>query len=101
MTNLRNDVIHKGLLPEKNYATRYGAAAYKAIQSGLQKLRASCVDDVNTILRDRVSKIAERMGSKYPRTFQVTTTALNVIDDISQGYKPFEQILTERGLSNS
>jgi hypothetical protein len=26
-TKLRSDVIHKGLLPEKNDATRYGAAA--------------------------------------------------------------------------
>jgi pimeloyl-ACP methyl ester carboxylesterase len=30
-----------------------------------------------------------KMGSVYPRSFQVTPTALNVIQDISQGYPLF------------
>jgi hypothetical protein len=101
MINLRNKVIHKGKLPEKDKAARFGGAAYDVIQSGIRKLRETCLDDVNRILGQHVARIAENMGNQYPRTFQVTPTALNVIDDISAGYKPFEQILRDRGIQIS
>jgi hypothetical protein len=98
MVELRNDVIHKGVLPERRDAVIFGAAAYEVIQIGMQKLRESCLADVNKILGQHVAKIAEKMGSRYPRTFQVTPTALNVIQDISAGYKPFDQLLRDRNI---
>jgi hypothetical protein len=98
MVELRNDVIHKGVLPEKRDALTFGGAAYEVIQSGMQKLRESCLDDVNKILGQHVAKIAEKMGDQYPRAFQVTPTALNVIQDISAGYKAFDEVLRERSI---
>jgi hypothetical protein len=99
MVELRNDVIHKDVLPEKHDAVTFGAAAYEVIHNGVQKLRESCLADVNKILGQNISKIAEKMGSRYPRTFQVTPTALNVIQDISAGYKSFDQLLWDRNIS--
>ena len=88
MTKLRNDVIHNGVLPEQLDVLKFGRSAHEVIQAGMQKLRAGCLDDVNKILGQHVAKIAEKMGSRYPRSFQVTPTALNVIEDISAGFKP-------------
>jgi hypothetical protein len=82
----------------KRDAVAFGAAAYEVIQIGTQKLRESCSADVNNILGQHVAKIAEKMGSRYPRTFQVTPTALNIIQDICAGYKPFDQLLQERNI---
>jgi hypothetical protein len=98
MTKLRNGVVHGGRIPDKAEAIAFGRAAYRVIQAGIQKLRRACLGDVNEVLSQHVSKIANKMGEKYPRTFQVTSTALNVIDDISTGYKTFEQVLAERGI---
>ncbi len=36
------------------------------------------------------------MGTQYPRTFMVTPTALNIIQDISHGYPKFEMLLEGR-----
>jgi hypothetical protein len=98
MTELRNDVIHKGKLPDKKEALAYGDAVYVAIQESVRQLRKTNSDQVAHILGEHVAKVSEKMGDKYPRTFQVTTTALNIIEDVSQGYKPFAQIRVERGL---
>ena len=76
---------------------KFGAAAYEVIQIGVQKLRATCLDDVNAVLGEHVAGIAAKMTS-YPRSFQVTPTALNVINDISAGYTPFEQVLACYGI---
>ena len=98
MVRLRNNVVHNGALPDRNDALKFGGAAYEVIQRGVQKLRASCLSDVNEELRAQVSRIAEKMGDRYPRTFQVTATALNIIEDVSTGYKPFHQLLAKRGI---
>jgi len=54
---------------------------------------------VNAVLKEHVGEIAQKMGTDYPRSFQVTPTALNVIEDISSGYTPFNQLLAKRGIS--
>jgi hypothetical protein len=95
---LRNEVIHKGKLPEKGAVLKFGKAGYDVIQNGMRKLRADCIADVNKALGEHVHKITVKMGDRYPRGFQVTQTALNVIEDISKGFKPFEQLVKERGL---
>jgi len=92
MTELRNDVIHRGKLPDEKQVLEFGDAAYKVIQTGVQKLRAACIDDVNAILGEHVAEIAKKMGTTYPRSFQVTPKALNVIEDISSGYKSFDRL---------
>jgi hypothetical protein len=98
MVELRNDVIHKGVLPNKSEAAKFGEAAYEVIQSGMQRLRGTCLNEVNKILGQHVAGIADGMGSRYSRTFQVTPTALNVIEDISAGYKTFTDVLRDRGI---
>jgi hypothetical protein len=75
MVELRNNVIHRGTLPDQRQALEFGAAAYDVIQMGIRKLRADCIDDVNGILVEHVTGIAQRMGDVYPRSFQVTPTA--------------------------
>jgi hypothetical protein len=94
MVALRNNVVHRGMLPDQKQVTAFGAAAYDVIQSGIQKLRATCLEDVNAALKEHVTEIAKKMGSVYPRSFQVTPTALNVIQDMSQGYSPFSDVLS-------
>ncbi len=99
MTELRNDVVHKGKLPTRQEALAFGSAIYSLILDSVRRLRETSVDQVNRVMGDHVARIAEKMGSVYPRTFQVTSTALNIIDDLSSGYKPFEQIAAERGIA--
>jgi hypothetical protein len=89
----RNRVTHKGYLPRKDETVAFGKEVYKIIQEGIRKLRDTKLNDVNKILSQHVEQISEGMGTRYPRTFQVTPTALNIIEDISTGYKTFEQIL--------
>jgi hypothetical protein len=98
MVKFRNDVIHKGVLPNKQKALEFGESAYKVIQSCVQKLRDSCLDEINDELSAHVAQIAEGMGTQHPRLFQVTATALNVIEEIGNGYKPFSQILAAYGI---
>ncbi|MGO8739380.1 hypothetical protein [Rhodoblastus sp.] len=98
MTSLRNDVIHKGILPDKAQAVEFGEASYQVIQNGVQKLRAECLDDVNAELVAQMRKTIEKYGDKFPRSTQVTQTALNIIQDISGGYGPFRQVLSARGI---
>ena len=93
MVELRNNVIHKGALPNNDDVLKFGASAYDVIQNGIKKLRDACIDDVNAALGDRVTEISSKMGSQYPRSFQVTPTALNVIEDISAGYKSFNDVI--------
>jgi hypothetical protein len=98
MVTLRNDVIHHGVLPDQKQVLQFGEAAYEVIQTGVKKLRATCIDDVNAVLGEHVREIANKMGPTYPRAFQVTPTALNVIQDISRGYPPFRDLLARYGL---
>ena len=99
MTELRNDVVHKGRLPDKSEAIAFGDAVYKLIQDCVQKLRIRYLEHVNKMLSEHVNGIARKMGSRYPRSFQVTSTALNIIQDNLRGYRSFEQILLEHGIS--
>jgi hypothetical protein len=98
MTKLRNGVVHKGTLPDRTDAIKFGKAVHEVIQEGVRQLRSRLVDQLNKVLGEHVNGIAEKMGATYPRSFQVTSTALNIIDDMSAGYKSFEQILKERGI---
>jgi hypothetical protein len=99
MTELRNDVIHKGKLPDRKEALTFGNAVHQIIQEAVRQLRSTHLDQVNAVLGQHVAKTAEKMGNTYPRTFQVTSTALNIIDDVTTGYKPFQQIIVARGIS--
>jgi hypothetical protein len=99
LTKQRNDVIHNGKVPTKDQALEFGNSVHSIIQSGFQNLREVCLDQVTEEISDHVERIAQNMGSKYPRSFQMTTTALNSIEDISNGYKTFEKIISERGIS--
>jgi hypothetical protein len=101
MTELRNDVVHKGKLPSRKEALGFGSAVYEVIQESVRQLRTTHLDQVNGCLGEHVARIAEKMGAVYPRTFQVTSTVLNIIDDVSSGYKPFSQVLLERGISST
>ncbi len=101
MTKLRNKVIHKGVLPELEDVITFGEASYSVIQTGIQKLRAVCLEDVNRQLVEHMQQTIQKFGSDFPRSTQVTPTALNVIQDISGGYKPFWQLLAERGIEAS
>ncbi len=100
MTELRNDVIHKGKLPDRAEAIAFGQGVYQVIQEAIRQLRSTHLDQVNAVLGQHVTKIAEKMGNKYPRTFQVTSTALNIIDDVTKGFKPFQKVVAERGISS-
>jgi hypothetical protein len=99
LTEFRNDVIHNGLLPQKKETIAFGEAVYEVIQEGIRHLRETHRDFVERVLGEHVARVTEKMGSRYPRTFQVTSTALNVIDDTSGGYMPFGQLLGDRGIS--
>jgi hypothetical protein len=99
MIEVRNDVVHKGKLPTLDEACTFGNAVHEVIQESLRQLRSTHVDHVNSILSEHVAHIAEKMGTTYPRTFQVTSTALNIIEDMTSGYKSFGRILVERGIS--
>jgi hypothetical protein len=97
MAELRNEVVHRGLLPSKDDAVAFGSAAYEVIQHGVRQLRETHLDHVNQALGDHVTGVFSGMDQhKYPRTVQVTTTALNIIQDISGGYRNFDQILRDR-----
>jgi hypothetical protein len=96
---LRNAVTHKGKLTDKGEAIGFGEIAYGVIQDGIRELRARCIDDVNKMLGQQVAAAAAGLGKEYPRTFQVSPTALNVIEDISGGYKPFAALLASRGIA--
>jgi hypothetical protein len=94
MTELRNEVVHKGLLPDKEQSLAFGSAAYEVIQRGVRKLRDTHLEHLNKVLGEHVTRVFSGMNSsQYPRTIQVTTTALNIIEDISTGYRTFDQIL--------
>jgi hypothetical protein len=101
MTKLRNNVIHKGVLPELGDVISFGEASYNVIQTGIQNLRATCLEEVNRQLVEHMQQTSQKFGDKFPRSTQVTPTALNVIQDISGGYKPFPQLLVERGIDAS
>jgi hypothetical protein len=101
MTELRNEVVHRGLLPNKEQTLAFGSAAYEVIQHGVQRLRETHVEHVNEVLRKHVNQVFSGMDShQYPRAVQVTSTALNIIEDISNGYRTFDQILRTRGLGS-
>jgi len=99
MTELRNDVVHKGKLPDRKEALEFGCDVYGVIQESVHQLRRTHLDQVNKVLGDHVARIADRMGTVYPRTFQVTSTALNIIDDTSSVFRSFDLVLTERGIT--
>lgn len=79
MIKLRNDVIHNGVLPSLGEALAFGEASYDLIQKGIQKLRATCLNDVNNQLTENMRNTIDKFGTQFPRTTQVTPTALNVI----------------------
>lgn len=95
MVELRNDVTHKGKLPTREQAIKFGEAVYDVIQHGVCMLRQSFLEHVNAELGEHVSSIGAKMGKQYPRSFMVTPTALNIIEDVSNGYKPFHHILDD------
>lgn len=101
MMELRNDVVHKGKLPSREEAIGFGKTVHEVVQESVRQLRTTHLDQVNRTLSEHVARIAEKMGTVYPRTFQVTSTALNIIDDVSSGYKSFSQILVERGIPST
>ena len=98
MVELRNNVIHKGVLPDLRDVLRFGEASYDLIQKGIRKLRATCLEQVNNQLTESMGSKIAKFGSQFPRTTQVTPTALNVIADIASGYPPFEQVLRAYGI---
>jgi hypothetical protein len=93
MVELRNEVIHKGVLPTPESAVVYGENAYNVISDGIQNLRASHLDAVNGVLGEQVAIRATKMGGEYPRSFMVTPTALNVIRDTTERLPGFDEIL--------
>lgn len=95
MTGLRNRVIHKGRLPSREDAVMFGGEVYKVIQEGVLMLRQKHLTHVNDEMGAHVSSIAQKMGNQYPRSFMVTQTALNIIEDISTGYRPFQDLLKD------
>jgi hypothetical protein len=70
MVELRNDVIHRGVLPDLEDVLRFGAAAYEVIETGIQRLRATCVDDLNAVLSEHVAEISSRRGPPIPVRFR-------------------------------
>jgi hypothetical protein len=99
MVELRNEVVHKGKLPSRPETLSFGKAVYEVIQESVRTLRTTDLDHVNSVLVDHVALVAEGMGNVYPRAGQVTTTALNITDDVSSGYKSFCQVLVESGIA--
>jgi hypothetical protein len=92
MTELRNSVIHKGLLPDREEALAFGSAAYEVIQHGVRQLRETHLEHVNKVLSEHVNSIFSAVHGNS-RTVQVTSTALNIIEDISDGYRTFDEML--------
>jgi hypothetical protein len=101
MTELRNGVIHRGSLPDRTGALSFGSAVYDVIQQGVRRLRETDLEHVNKVLGEHLNKIFERMGDRYPRAVLVTPTALNIIEDISAGYRTFDQIVRDHASSAS
>jgi len=62
MVKLRNDVVHRGMLPNQKQVIEFGDAAYEVIQVGIRKLRSACLDDVNATLTEHVGEIAKKRG---------------------------------------
>lgn len=96
MIELRNKVVHKGYLPTKEETMKFGEGVYEVIQTTLQVLRKNDLAGVNAVLGEHVSNVAKGTDTKYPRSFMVTQTALNVINDISKGYPKFQDILLKK-----
>jgi hypothetical protein len=103
MIEKRNDVIHKGHLPNKGEALEFGNHVHTVIQDGIANLRSKCIGAVESVLceqlTDRAKSIRETVGNAAPLSTQVSPTALNVIEDISSGYRPFSSILFGYGIS--
>ena len=95
MVELRNDVTHKGILPTREQVMTFGDEVYKIIQDGVHMLRQKYLEHVNAELSEHVSTIAKKMGDQVPRTNMVSPTALNIIEDISTGYRPFKALLKD------
>jgi hypothetical protein len=57
----------------------FGKAAYDVIGQGVEHLRDKCISEVNAVLADYVAAAADSLGDRYPRTFMVTPTALDII----------------------
>jgi len=93
MIELRNEVVHKGVLPSRDKSIAFGKNVYAVIQNGVRMLREKHLTEVNAILSKHVSSIAKQMGNQYPRTFMVTPTALNIIQYTTRPDKPFESFL--------
>lgn len=96
LSELRNKVVHKGYLPTKEEAINFGKGVYELIQKTVQQLRENDLASVNAVLSEHVALVAQGMGKQYPRSFMVTPTALNIINDITRGYPQFKEILSEK-----
>jgi hypothetical protein len=92
----RNDVIHKGYLPDRDEAIDFGAATYKVIQDGAQKLKSSFREEVTTAFLDQLRETEKHIDWSRPVATQTTTTALNIVAE--RDVPPFEDILKRRGL---
>lgn len=98
MVTFRNEVTHKGLLPDREKVLEFGCAVYELVQGGVRQLRDTHLESVNRVLAEHVAKRAEQLGDQYPRTFLVSPTVLNVVSNISSGFEPFENVIKARGI---
>ena len=98
MIEFRNDVAHKGKLPDKSQALAFGRDVYGLIQSQVTRLATKHIESVNALLGEHVARIAELMGNTYPRSFQVSLTALSLTMDLHIPVKTFDELLAERGI---
>lgn len=99
MTERRNNVIHRGLLPSLAEAREFGNACYDLIQDGVTALRRDCLPSVNAMLLKVMTDRIVKHGGGFPCSTQVSPTALNIIADSSNGYLPYAQVLQFRGIA--
>lgn len=92
----RNREIHKGHLPAKHEAIDFGAACYKVIQDGIQKLKHSYREEIPEALHDHLSIAEKHIDWSRPVSTQTTTTALNIVAE--RDPLAFDDILQKRGL---
>ena len=97
MKKLRNDVVHRGILPSREQAIEFGKEVHAIIQEGVKVLRAFDLQHVNDAVKDHLASALVKLGDRYPRATMVSPTALSITHDTSQGYPDFESILKNSG----
>lgn len=98
MVELRNNVIHRGKLPERRDALKFGGEAYDVIQTGIRELRDKCFGHVQAQVMEHGINAVLKKGWPLPQTTQIGHTVLDVTTDISAGYQPFSQVLARRSI---